>query len=103
LPSAFAFWIGWPAIVVAMVLVGVGLVRRRRAPLVFSALLMLPVCLYLSATPRFAVYPLLFPLLLGASAWATPRSIRLAGALAIPSVVFAIYLAIAVLTYARPE
>jgi hypothetical protein len=90
--------IGWPAIALAVALVVVGLVRRRRAPLVVAALLILPICAYLAATPRFPFYPLLMPLLLGTSAWALPRSPRVALGLVMPVAGFVLYLTIAVLT-----
>ena len=43
----------WAAIVGGLVIAGLGLVRRRPSLLIGAAFLLLPVSLYLTATPRF--------------------------------------------------
>ena len=50
------FWpalLFWPAIVVGLVVSGIGLFRQRASLLIGGAVLVLPASLYLTATPRF--------------------------------------------------
>ena len=51
--SSWPVLIFWSAIVMGLVISGLGLVRRRPSLLVGGAILMLPISLYLTATPRF--------------------------------------------------
>ena len=66
-----ALWpilLGWPAILVSLALSVTGIVRRRPAWLVFAAIIVVPVSLYLLGTPRFRwIGPVLPVLLFGAS------------------------------------
>lgn len=58
------FWC-WP---ISLLISFIGLIKERSEWLILGAILYLPMALYLSATPKFKGYPLLFPLfLVGAS------------------------------------
>lgn len=46
-----AVLLGWPSLIAALVLAGIGSLYRRRALLILAAALILPVSLYLSAAP----------------------------------------------------
>ena len=58
----FALWpvlLFWPAVVLSVLVGGLGLLRRRASPLIAAAALVSPASLYLAATPRFRFVGLL--------------------------------------------
>jgi hypothetical protein len=89
---------GWPAILVAIALPVVGIVRKKPAWLVAGAVIIFPISLYLAAMPRFRWFALIFPVMLYASSVAVRHSrYWLAWSLLIPVVAFFTWLAVAVL------
>ncbi len=68
--------LGWPAIVLALVLAITGIARDRSALLVTAAILITPMSLYVAAAPRFGIAILILPLLLVGAAAAVRRSSR---------------------------
>ena len=62
-----AILFGWPAIMVAIALSVMGIVRRRARWLVVAAVVTLPFSLYLSGSPAFGWLGLSIPLLLPAA------------------------------------
>jgi hypothetical protein len=62
-----AILFGWPAILVALVLSVIGIVRRRARWLVVAAVIVLPFSLYLAGSPVFGWLGLSIPLLLPAA------------------------------------
>ena len=89
--------LGWPAILSAITLSVAGIVRKKPNWLIASAILLIPVSLYLAATPRFRWIALVFPVLLIGASIAVRRSyFRLASALIMPVMVFFSWLAIIV-------
>jgi len=90
--------LGWPALVVALALSGVGAFRKRPRYLYAAAILILPVSLYLAATPRFAFAALLAPLVLLLAGLAIKRNkINLAIVMVLPVALFFGWLALIVL------
>ncbi len=49
----------WPAVVLSVLVAGLGLLRRSASPLIAAAILVSPASLYLAATPRFRYVGLL--------------------------------------------
>ena len=91
--------LGWPAILVSVVLAVIGIVRKRPGWLVGSAIVVVPFALYLFATPRFRWVALVFPVLLFAASIAIRRSLPwLAWSLLVPFVGFFGWLASIVMT-----
>ena len=90
---------GWPFVGVAVVLFGLGLLRRRVSFVLLGSFFAAPFCLYLSATPRFwFVSPIVF-LSSIAAAWALARDWpTIAALLVVPFVGLASFLAWAVVT-----
>ena len=77
--------VGWPAIVVTVILAGIGLFRNNYRFLVWSAILAFPFSWYLSGFPAVRSPVFLLPVLLLGSAYATYRDREmLAWILAIP-------------------
>ncbi len=90
--------LGWPALLVALALSGFGTYHKRPWNLYTAAILILPVSLYLAATPRFAFVTLLAPLALLLAGLATKRNkINLAIVMVLPVVLFFSWLALIVL------
>ncbi len=90
--------LGWPALLVALVLSGFGVFRKRPRYLFAAAILILPISLYLAATPRFAFAALLAPLVLLLAGLAIKRNkINLAIVMVLPVVLFFGWLALIVL------
>ena len=94
----WVFWLGWPTLLVALVLSGFGTFQNRPWNLYTAAILILPVSLYLAATPRFAFVALLAPLALLLAGLAIKRNkINLAIVMVLPVVLFFSWLAMIVL------
>jgi hypothetical protein len=88
--------VGWPAIIVTVILAGIGLIRNNYGFLVAAAILALPFSWYLSGFPIIRSPVFLLPLLLLGSAYAKYRDREmLAWILAIP-----FFLAIVLLFFA---
>jgi len=76
----------WPCTIASLILSIIALGTRKSKLLVGSSLLILPMSLYLAATPRFLVWGLIFPLLyLGAAKFITKKMIWPAVLLVIPN------------------
>jgi hypothetical protein len=103
MPIVVALLIGWPFVGLSLIAAGIGLARRRPRFLAAAGLLMLPITLYLAATPRFRWYPLLLPVLLVTSAATVGKFPRLATALFLPVVGFVGYLLLIVLLSRSPQ
>ena len=89
--------LGWPALLVALALSGFGTFHKRPWYLYTAAILILPVSLYLAATPRFAFIALLAPLWLLLAGLAIKRNkINLAIVMVLPVVLFFSWLALIV-------
>ena len=65
---------GWPAILIALVLCVTGIVRAKPKWVVVAAVVIIPISLYLAATPRFRWVALVFPMLLIGASIAVGRS-----------------------------
>ena len=91
--------LGWPAILVSLVLSVVGIVRRSPAWLIISAIVVVPLAFYLFGTPRFWWAGLLCPVLLVGASIAIRRSRPgLAWSLFVPFVGFFGWLAVIVMS-----
>ena len=91
--------LGWPAILVSIVLSVTGIVRRRSGWLIVSVITVLPITLYLFGTPRFRWIAPLLPLLLIGVGISIRRSLHwLAWSLFIPFVGFFGWLAVIVIS-----
>ena len=66
--------LGWPAVLVSLVLSDTGIMTKRPAWLVVAAIIVLPFSLYLFATPRFRWIALVIPVLLFGVSGAIRRS-----------------------------
>ena len=64
---------GWPAILVALVLCVAGIVRAKPRWLVVAGVVLIPISLYLAATPRFGQFAFALPTLLFAASIAVGR------------------------------
>jgi len=90
--------LGWPVLVVALALSGFGTFHKRPWYLYIAAILILPVSLYLAATPRFAFVALLAPLAVLLAGLAIKRNkINMAIVMILPVVLFFSWLALIVL------
>jgi hypothetical protein len=90
---------GWPAVVVALVLVGLGLATRRWLLALVGCLVALPFLWYLLQSPRFHYWAPMLVLLNFVSVAAIARGRRLlAAAVLAPFLVTVMWLAYAVLT-----
>ncbi len=89
----------WPAVVLGVLVAGLGLLRRRASSLVAAAILVSPTSLYLAATPRFRYVGLLpvVAYLLAASATRRGR-VRIGGMLVAGTATFFLWLAFLVLS-----
>ena len=89
---------GWPAILSSLALSVTGIVRDKPKWLVAAAVLLIPISLYLAATPRFRWIALGFPILIIGASIAIRRShVWLAWTLIAPVLGFFGWLAILVL------
>jgi len=61
--QAWPILLGWPAVIVVLTLSVTGIIRKKPAWLMTAAIVVLPISLYLAATPRFRGIALVFPLL----------------------------------------
>jgi len=64
---------GWPFVGVSMLGFALGLATRRPWLMALGAVLAVPFCLYLSATPRFGAFGLMALFLNAGAAWASAR------------------------------
>lgn len=93
---------GWPAVVIAVVLSAVGIIKRRPTILVASAVIIAPLSLYLGGTPSVGWIGFTMPvLLLGAGVAVRNRRIEIAWLLLIPVVAVIAWLAILVVAQYR--
>ena len=91
--------LGWPAILIALILSVTGLVGTRPKWLFAAAIVIIPFSLYLAGTPRFRWFALVFPLLLIGASIAVRRSHHwLAWTLFIPFAGFFGWLAVIVMS-----
>ena len=94
---------GWPFIGVAVVLFGVGLLRRHSSFVLLGSFFAAPSCLYLTGTPRFWYIGLSVWLSKITAAWALARGwTTTAALLVIPFVGLASFLAWLVMTQPEP-
>ncbi|CAH2716191.1 hypothetical protein BACCIP111895_03375 [Neobacillus rhizosphaerae] len=76
----------WPCTIASLILCIIALSIRKSKLLVLSSIFILPMSLYLAATPRFLVWGLIFPLLyLGATKFITKKMIWVGVLLVIPN------------------
>ncbi|WML38355.1 hypothetical protein RCG19_14125 [Neobacillus sp. OS1-2] len=89
----------WPCTIASLILSIIAINIRNPKLLVLSSFLLLPMSLYLAATPRFHIWGLIFPLLyLGAAKFITKKVIWLATLVIIPNFLLVGWLGLAVLT-----
>ncbi|MBO0959802.1 hypothetical protein J1P26_08700 [Neobacillus sp. MM2021_6] len=89
----------WPCTIASLILSIIAINIRNPKLLVLSSFLILPMLLYLAATPRFHIWGLIFPLLyLGAAKFITKKVIWLATLVIIPNFLLVGWLGLAVLT-----
>lgn len=75
----------WPFMILSILTSIYGLIRRKSGYLYLAAFFIVPLSLYLAATPIFYIWGLLFPLLyLGAGGLIKKRYYRIAVLLALP-------------------
>ena len=83
---------GWPAILLALALCVAGLLRKKPSFLVAGSVISIPFFLYLTATPLFMWFELVFPLLFFGASIAVRRShLWLAWSLFIPVAGFIVW------------
>jgi len=88
----------WPFIIVSIVLSILSISLKKPKLLVVSAFLILPLSLYLAATPRFEVWGLIFPILyIGAALTLFKRKFLLSILLIIPNFLLIGWLGVMVL------
>lgn len=76
---------GWPAILLAIVLSVLGIIKRRQALLIASAIVATPFSFYLGGSPRIAWMGLMIPvLLIGAGIAVRFQKVRMAWLLLVP-------------------
>ena len=76
----------WPCMITSLIVSIIALITRKAKLLVISSILILPISLYLAATPLFLVWGLIFPLLyLGAAKFIAKKMIWLAILLVVPN------------------
>ncbi|MCD4839406.1 hypothetical protein LRS37_11030 [Neobacillus sedimentimangrovi] len=66
----------WPCMLVSLFLAVIAICFRRPKYLVISSLLILPLSVYLAATPRFSIWGLLFPLFYVGAAISLKKNLR---------------------------
>ncbi|OMF08993.1 hypothetical protein BK127_27560 [Paenibacillus sp. FSL H7-0331] len=85
----------WPLMICSVITSLLGVIFSRSSLLFISACLILPLSLYLSATPRFSIWGLVFPLLYMGSALSINKRARLLSVI----LLFPVYFLIAWLGY----
>ena len=94
---------GWPAFILSLLLSVAGLGWRKPWLLVIGAIVAVPFCWYLSLYPLLGALTVFLPLFQVASAWVLRRGNRpLAWGLLVPFTATGAFLAVTVLTQARP-
>lgn len=89
----------WPCMIASLFLAILAIGTKKAKLLVISSILILPLALYLAATPRFHVWGLVFPILFLVSAkLLTKSSIGLAILFAVPNFVLIGWIGVTVLT-----
>nr|WP_309101145.1 hypothetical protein [Fredinandcohnia onubensis] len=82
---AFLFW---PFMIVSLILSVISIYKNKPLLLVISAVLIVPLSLYLAATPRFEIWGLIFPLFnVGAAVSLAKKIIWLSVLLIVPNFV----------------
>jgi hypothetical protein len=66
----------WPFMIASIILSFIALGTKKSMFLVISSILILPLCLYLAATPRFEWWGLIFPFFYLGAAFFLRRNIR---------------------------
>lgn len=66
----------WPCMLVSLFLAVIAICFRRPKYLVISSLLILPLSVYLAATPHFSIWGLLFPLFYVGAAISLKKNLR---------------------------
>ncbi len=87
----------WGSAVLSIGLSIAGVVTRKSGLLIAGAVLAVPICFYLGATPRFRVWAWFLPCLQLVAASVLRKSAMLAGALLIPFVSLVVWLAVMVM------
>ena len=88
----------WPCMITSLILSIIALSTRKAKLLVISSILILPMSIYLAATPFFLVWGLIFPLFyLGAAKFITKKMIWAAILLVIPNLLLVGWLGYVVL------
>ncbi|MEH7355907.1 hypothetical protein V7150_20460 [Neobacillus drentensis] len=88
----------WPCMIASLILSIIALSTRKAKLLVISSILILPMSIYLAATPFFLVWGLIFPLFyLGAAKFITKKMIWAAILLVIPNLLLVGWLGYVVL------
>jgi hypothetical protein len=86
---------GWPFIGAAVLLFGMGLVRRQFGIILLGNLFAAPYCLYLGGTPRFGATAHLVLLSSVAAAWPLARGQRgISAALLVPFVALFVFVTV---------
>ena len=97
--DAWPALLGWPAIVLALALSAIGIMRRQSVWLFVGAGLLLPISIYLAGSPRFGWLSLAVPLLVVGAGVAVKQGLtKTALALHLPVVAVLGYLAMLVVT-----
>ena len=90
---------GWPALLLALMLSIVGLLRRKSVWLAVGSAIVFPVFIYLAGTPRFRwIAPVVLLLLVGASIAVRRSHLWLAWSLFVPFAGFVGWLAVIVMS-----
>jgi hypothetical protein len=86
---------GWPFITAAVILFGMGLVRRQFWLILLGNLFAAPFCLYLGGTPRFGTMAHMVLLSNVAAAWPLARGQRgISAALLVPFVALFVFVTV---------
>ncbi|HHV64451.1 MAG TPA: hypothetical protein GXX46_05200 [Peptococcaceae bacterium] len=97
--SSTVYLIGWPGIIASLLLLFIGLSRKRPGYIILGAILAVPISWYLGSTPLFRTVLYFLPFLLAGSALAMRyQKIIMAWLLVIPYVVLIVWLAASVLS-----
>jgi hypothetical protein len=90
--------LGWPAIIIALLLSLFGIIRRKPRVLIASAILVLPISFYLLGSPRIGWLGLLIPFLfVGVGMAIYRKKIVLAWSLLVPYIAVFSWLAVVVI------
>lgn len=88
----------WPCTIASLILCIIAISTRKSKLLVISSIFILPMSLYLAATPLFLIWGLIFPLLyLGAAKFLTKKIVWAAILLVIPNFLLIGWLGLTVL------